>query len=133
MIIENLFDLQKWINENSILYFNAEEFKCPCCGKVKIETELIEKLDNLRHIYGKPIKINSGYRCPKHNKEIGGSPTSSHLKGLAVDIDIYTSKGRYEILELVFKNSLFDRIGVAKTFIHLDIDKKKVNKVMWLY
>lgn len=43
-------------------------------------------LDPLRKAYGKPIRITSGFRCPKLNKAVGGSPTSQHMKGMAADI-----------------------------------------------
>ena len=51
--------------------------------------ELIaEKIfEPLRKYVGGPIKINSFFRCPKLNKAIGGSKTSQHCKGLAMDID----------------------------------------------
>ena len=44
--------------------------------------------DPLREKYGKPIYVNSGYRCPALNSAVKGSKTSSHLKGLAADITI---------------------------------------------
>ena len=43
-------------------------------------------LEPLREQWGGPITINSGYRTPEHNREVGGSPTSLHTQGLAVDI-----------------------------------------------
>ena len=49
--------------------------------------KLVDKvLDPLRTAYGKPIKVNSGYRCPKLNKAVGGSATSQHVLGQAADI-----------------------------------------------
>ncbi len=45
-------------------------------------------LDPLREAWGKPIYVNSGYRCPLLNKEVGGSPTSQHMKGEAADITV---------------------------------------------
>lgn len=44
-------------------------------------------LQPLRKMYGKPIKINSGYRSEVVNKKVSGSPTSSHCKGEAADLD----------------------------------------------
>lgn len=44
-------------------------------------------LDPLREAYGKPIHVNSGYRCEELNKAIGGSPTSDHMNGCAADIE----------------------------------------------
>lgn len=50
-------------------------------------TELTnEVLDKLREAWGSPIKVNSGYRCDELNKKIGGSKTSSHVKGYAADL-----------------------------------------------
>jgi len=50
-------------------------------------TKLVDKiLDPLREAYGKPIKVNSGYRCPKLNRAVGGSATSQHVLGQAADI-----------------------------------------------
>lgn len=43
-------------------------------------------LDPLRAAYGKPIRITSGFRCPKLNKAVGGSSTSQHMSGMAADI-----------------------------------------------
>lgn len=42
-------------------------------------------MERVRAIVGTPIKVNSWYRSPAVNKAVGGSPTSAHLKGLAVD------------------------------------------------
>lgn len=50
-------------------------------------TALVDKvLDPLREIYGKPIYVSSGYRCPKLNKAVGGVSNSQHLKGEAADL-----------------------------------------------
>lgn len=45
-----------------------------------------EVLDKLREVWGSPIKVSSGYRCEELNKKVGGSKTSSHLKGYAADL-----------------------------------------------
>ena len=45
-------------------------------------------LDPLRRLYGKPIRINSGYRCAQLNKLVGGVPNSWHQEGNAADIHI---------------------------------------------
>ena len=55
---------------------------------------LIEKvLDPVREWYGKPIYVNSGYRCPELNKAVGGVPDSFHLTGCAADIDTRSRSG----------------------------------------
>ena len=114
-------------------YFKYEEFACKCCGNVSMDGDLIDKLNDARRDYGQPIIITSGYRCEKHNKKIGGSPTSSHLTGRAVDIQCLISNDRFHLLQSLFYAG-FSRIGVAKTFIHVDIDElDKPFNMLWTY
>lgn len=49
-------------------------------------------LDPLRRLYGKPIKINSGYRCPQLNKLVGGVANSWHKDGNAADLHITSAE-----------------------------------------
>lgn len=54
-----------------------------CCAL----DELIDNiLQPLRERYGKPIIVNSGYRCATLNKAVGGVSNSQHMKGEAADI-----------------------------------------------
>ncbi len=72
------------------LHFNLREFQCKgknCCGgAVKVDSELVEKVEQLRVRLGKPLMLNDGYRCTKHNQEVGGVPNSYHTQGLAADV-----------------------------------------------
>ena len=113
-------------------HFDLDRFRCPCCKKLIISDRLLQLLDLARDIAGVPFIINSGYRCEKHNKEIGGVPNSAHVKGLAADIKAVTSYERYHILYGLMKAG-FNRIGIGKTFIHCDIDIMKPKNVIWLY
>lgn len=63
-------------------------------------------LDPLREMWGKPIKVNSGYRCPKLNAAVGGSSQSSHMSGCAADITTGTQKTNGELLELLMGSGL---------------------------
>ena len=115
-------------------YFKLEEFDSsdePGSG-AKMHKEILHMLDAVRKEYGKPIKINSGYRTEARNKKIGGVPNSSHLKGLAVDISCKNSKDRFALVNLLLKAG-FKRIGIAGSFIHVDIDKNKSQNVIWGY
>lgn len=73
-------------------FFRPEEFFCPCCGKGQPATILVYELDLFRRCWGMPVRVNSGFRCERHNKEVGGvmpsklNPGSRHLLGLAADI-----------------------------------------------
>lgn len=67
-------------------YFKPSEFICKCCGRGQISAYLAYCVDELRRAWNMPILVNSGWRCPDHNAEVGGSPNSRHMIGCAVDI-----------------------------------------------
>lgn len=71
--------------------FDASEFACHgngCCSTVLIDEQLVDYVQKIRNHFGKPVKISSGYRCPKHNKSVNGATASRHAKGMAADIVI---------------------------------------------
>lgn len=55
-------------------------------------------LDPLRQAYGKPVYINSGYRCAELNRAVGGVSNSYHLTGCAADLDTRQGKAENEKL-----------------------------------
>jgi zinc D-Ala-D-Ala carboxypeptidase len=115
-------------------YFNYSEFDSPdVVGSGKLmDKDFLNKLDELREKFDKPIKINSGYRTENHNANVGGTPSSSHIKGLAVDIACNNSKDRFAIIDICLDLGI-NRIGVAGTFIHIDVDPDKSPNVLWTY
>ena len=115
-----------------VKYFKEEEFKCPCCGKCDMNAMFVFMLDSLREFVGAPLHITSGYRCEKHNKKVKGSPNSAHLRGKAADILVTDSEMRWRILKFAMLLG-FPRIGIANTFIHLDIDDTLPSPRVWLY
>ena len=85
--LNNKTDRNKQLSKN----FSAGEFMCKCgkyCTTFKVDDDLVTKLQKLRDKLGKPIRINSGYRCPTHNKNVGGASASYHTKGMAADIRV---------------------------------------------
>lgn len=96
-----------------------------------MDVNFLHKLDKARSIAGLPFKINSAYRSPEHPLSIK-NPSSSHIKGLAVDISVKDSRTRFIIVDALIKAG-FNRIGIADTFIHVDMDLDKSNKVIWTY
>lgn len=106
-------------------YFKVNEFVCRCCRQLpEDEMENIEALaervlDPVREKFGRPIKVNSGYRCEKHNRKVGGARNSQHMAGEAADIAA-ESKGyanmsewkqaNMEIARLIIKNGRFDQL-----------------------
>jgi uncharacterized protein YcbK (DUF882 family) len=120
--------------KEKVRYFNYSEFDSPDVqgsGQL-MDKELLDMLDDVRDKFDKPIHINSGFRTPAHNEAVGGAENSSHLKGLAVDIACDNSIDRFDLINCLLDVG-FSRIGVAKTFIHADIDFDKSNGVMWTY
>jgi Uncharacterized protein conserved in bacteria len=85
--VANLPELGQGVNNVRLTAnFNLREFQCPCCGAVKIDPELVRRLQVARDRIGKPIIVTSGYRCPDHNRRVGGASNSQHLHGRAADI-----------------------------------------------
>jgi uncharacterized protein YcbK (DUF882 family) len=111
-------------------YFKPEEFRCPCCGAVKVSDTLVQTLDNIREIVGFPMKINSGYRCPKHNEEVGGGP--EHPSGEAADVHCADSQKRFALANAALSASV-RRIGIGKAFIHIGVSKDLPQSVIWTY
>ena len=77
---------------------------------------------------GTPFSLTSAYRCPKHNKAVGGVPTSAHTRGYAVDIRCVDSHSRFVILQALLEVG-FRRIELAPTWIHVDNDPDKPRDV----
>ena len=97
----------------------------------RMDRDFLAKLDDAREFAGIPFFINSAYRSPEHPESIK-NPTSSDIKGLAVDIRVRDSKTRYIVLDALMHVG-FNRIGIADTFIHVDDDRNKACGVIWTY
>jgi len=69
-------------------------------------------LDPLREHLGKPVRVTSGYRSPAVNTKIGGSKTSAHLTGEAVDIKVdgLDAHGIVEALRMVDPAGGWDQV-----------------------
>ena len=116
------------------LFFEYKEFDSPDeVGSYKyMSVEFLNKLAKARKIAAVGFKITSGYRTPEHNEKVGGVKGSSHTNGCAVDIYAPTSRQKYIIINALLQAG-FNRIGVAKNFIHVDDDPSKNEDVIWTY
>lgn len=120
-------------------YFKESEFKCKCgkCRSITPPDELIDILCQIREHYGKPVIINSGYRCKEHNAKIGGAPQSRHVAGDAADFTVKDIKtiDLYNYVILTYGDGPY---GIAKRisqnpyagFVHFDCRGKKAR---WTY
>lgn len=111
-------------------HFNCKEFRCKCGGKhdFKVSEELVEMLEKLYQALDcSSINISSGFRCVQHDKNVGGSGTGQHTKGLAADLMCVGSDGKIISSQIVcctaqdlgFKG--IANINAAYSYTHLDM------------
>lgn len=115
-------------------YFDDDDFKraTPSCSISDMSPALLAKLDRAREIAGIPFVVTSAYRPSEWDVEKGRSGNGAHTRGLAVDIRCRNSFERWLIVMAAIAVG-FPRIGVAKGFVHLDIDTSLPNPVLWTY
>lgn len=111
--------------------FKASEFSCKgkgCCSDIKIDEKLVVFLQKIRTNFGAEVTINSGYRCAKHNKAVGGATFSYHTKGQAADIVVNGIKPA-QVAKYAESIGVLG-IGLYETakdgyFVHIDTRTKK--------
>jgi len=109
--------------------FFRDEFACHCgCGFDAISLMLVDRLQQVREAIDSPVKITSACRCESHNKAIGGVKDSAHLNGFAADISCIDPIKRKILVQALL--TLFPRILIYKTFIHVDIDPNKPQDIL---
>lgn len=114
-------------------HFPESEFaRCtPPCKSSDMSQELLDRLEYARALCGHPIRLTSAFRSFDYEQEKGRTGSSSHCKGLAVDIACAGEELRFQMVQSLLRAG-FTRIGIAKTYIHADIDKSK-KPCIWLY
>jgi uncharacterized protein YcbK (DUF882 family) len=119
---------------DQIKHFKPSEFDDPTrpgSGEA-MRWEIVSKLNSIRSTIGRPLIVTSGFRTEEHNAEVGGVDSSAHTGGYAVDIACRDSRLRFLIIQAAL-NVGISRIGIAKSFVHLDADPSKPVQVAWLY
>lgn len=113
-------------------YFKPAEFVCKC-GKCKeipaalvpSVLKLAEQLNYIRTKIERPVKVNSGVRCEKHNANVGGKNNSEHLHGRAADIAVegYNGSRLAGFIEALIAEGLIEDggLGTYENFVHYDI------------
>lgn len=106
-------------------HFHSSEFKCTHCGKIKIDENLVNKME---HIFSKlnasKCIVSSGHRCSTFDKQIGGF-LGKHYEGLAADCCYYDKSGKPIPARVVVcvAYDLGELKGIAKIddyYVHLD-------------
>mgnify|MGYP002641066799 FL=1 len=120
---------------NNYPNFSEDEFKCSHCGKVDMQPAFMASMQQLRNMYGKPMAITSGYRCPDHPIEAKKSTPGAHASGEACDIGVQGTDA-YHLLRLALALD-FTGIGVQQKgggrFIHLDTLCNPPRPNVWSY
>ena len=118
-------------------WFSMSEFECHCgcrmpdSARANIVALVEQVLDPARERYGKPVCVNSGYRCARHNAAVGGVAGSQHMRGEAADICCSDNERLARIIE---ENGRYDQLirymgpGGKIRFIHVSWKRNGVNR-----
>ena len=92
-------------------------------------------LDPLREKYGKPIRVNSGYRSPELNRAVGGAATSQHIKGEAADITGGSKEENRKLFELIKTSGIYDQLIDESNYswVHVSYKKNGGNRMQILH
>ena len=71
-----------------------------------------EVLEPVRERLGRPIVVNSGYRCPIHNAAVGGVANSQHLRGEAADLHCYDDR---RLARIIVEHGRYDQLIIYPT------------------
>jgi len=113
-------------------HISRVEYECKHCHKLPaswsasggpdVYGQFFLDFEEIREEWGKPIIINSGYRCPEYNKKVGGEELSAHLWGLALDISPERPADPRALYRVILDIQPEFRLGyyAKKGFIHMD-------------
>lgn len=104
----------------------------PVCKVSDLNPALVDAVIMAQKMAGFQFTITSAFRSQAWERSKGRKGTSSHCKGLAVDVSTRDSHCRYNVL-LAAAYSGIPRIGVGKNFLHLDIDETKSHPIIFHY
>ena len=113
-------------------YFTEKEFNAIGCSLSDMDEDFMILIEKIRKICDFPFIITSAYRRKEHEQKKGRNGSSSHCKGIAVDIKALKDSEKYLIVQTALSCGI-NRIGIGSTFVHLDIDKDKIQNVIWTY
>ena len=136
-----LLDLKQWQQFKGILRgdklsenFTWQEFECE--GEFLISEVLIDFLQVIRRRWGKPMKVNSGYRTKAKQEQLKAqgykaATFSPHTKGMAADIDTTSKQETNDLAQLMVNTAkqlklpirvgYLDYLKVGQTFVHIDV------------
>lgn len=120
-------------------HFTDDELRCPCgCGMLP-KLDFMEKVETLRSVYGKPLRVTSAARCPDYNAKVSSTGRDGpHTTGRAIDISV-NGREAHNLLRLAMRFGNFSGIGLqqkgdhASRFLHLDDLTGPQRPWIWTY
>lgn len=132
MITPKYFELSEFLTSETALTLGIENL--PSWDDVeRLKSFAVNTLDVIRLKWGQPLLVSSGYRVPQLNVAVGGSPTSDHQNGLAVDLKLPTTcKKRlldlYLLIDDMVEQGIIDIDQViyyrSKKIIHIGVGER---------
>lgn len=117
-------------------HFSASEFACKCgcgfgTGVGDVSPRLLIACEGVRRTLGsKPLRVLSGCRCEKHNRDCGGEECSAHLRGNAADLSIETGYRKFVAFRSAASSGAVG-IGIYPWGLHLDVDGQLPRPSSW--
>jgi hypothetical protein len=107
--------------------------KLPDGVEENLEALAEQVLEPARQRLGKPITVNSGYRCQVHNRAVGGATSSQHMRGEATDIRLVSSarlqdSSVKELAKAIVANGKWDQLILYPTFVHVSWKRQGGNR-----
>lgn len=105
-------------------HFQPHELACDDTGKLVISMTFLDWLEGVRHDFGQPMIITSGYRAPSHQWRLTGRTTGAHVDGMAVDVHVW-GESAHKLLAVAMARGVYG-VGVkqirnqGKRYLHLD-------------
>lgn len=113
-------------------FFKPEEFEkaTPACSIEDMNEDFLQLLDDARAICPVPFIVNSAFRTKEYEASKNRPGSSSHCKGLAIDLRCTAPRDRLKMV-IALMCVGFRRFGIYPTFIHVDLDPSKPSSI-WL-
>jgi zinc D-Ala-D-Ala carboxypeptidase len=122
------------VNWRNYPNFAEAEFRCKHTNLSGMQPQFMDRLQAMRNEYGRPMRVTSGYRHPTHPVEARKQRSDGeHTRGMCADIACTDGATRFLLVSLAIKHG-FNRIGIAKTFVHLGLGGPGLPaNVIWEY
>ena len=134
----------RWFNKNELIrcYRQDKAQRCKECRLPQPATRLpngieeslaalvVNVLDPVREKLGRSIVVNSGFRCPVHNRAVGGATGSQHVKGEAADVTLVQGSGCRvnDLAKAIVANGTWDQLILYPRFVHVSYKRGGGNR-----